>query len=118
MYLAHTFSNCNSLKSIEINSFNVTSTDYAYYMFYNCTSLTSVNLKNFNLGISQFNMQNMFYECPNITYIDISSFWNRSSNVKLFNVLPPKGEIIVSSNYINAVSDQIPEGWKKIIIEN
>ena len=118
MYLANTFNNCNSLKSIEINSFNVTSTTYAYNMFYNCTSLTSVNLKNFNLGIDKDNMFKMFYECPNITYIDISSFWNRSSNVKLFNVLPPKGEIIVNSNFINAVRDQIPAGWKKIIIEN
>ena len=87
-------------------------------MFYNCTSLTSVNLKNFNLGIDIANMHMMFYECPNITYIDISSFWNSSSNVNLFNSLPAKGEIIVNSSFIDVIREQIPKGWKIIIIEN
>ena len=93
------FSNCSSLKSLDLSNFDTSNVTDMHGMFNNCFSLTSLDLSNFNtsnvtdmnhmfddchslklLNLSNFNtnnvtdMNNMFYNCSSLTSLDLSKF--------------------------------------------
>ena len=61
------FSDCISLKSIDLSSFNTQNVNTMYQMFFNCTSLTSINLSNFNTQKVN-DMDRMFFLCFEISF--------------------------------------------------
>ena len=103
--MSEMFSNCNSLKYIDISNFNTKNVENIDSMFYKCENLISINLYNFNtqnvkymgnlfslcekleyIDISNFNTQNvkdmgsMFHECSSLTSIDVSKFNTKNVN--------------------------------------
>ena len=55
------FSECNSLTSLDLSSFNTKNVIYMKNMFYNCCSLTFLDLSNFNYNKVK-NKELMFYK--------------------------------------------------------
>ena len=67
------FSECHSLQSIDLSSFNTTNVNNMSSMFFNCFSLESINLSSFNTT-NVNNMSSMFFNCSSLESIDLSSF--------------------------------------------
>ena len=67
------FYNCNSIKSIDLSSFNAKNVTNMNNMFFNCENLTNINFSNFNTE-NVTNMDNMFCQCYNLETINLSSF--------------------------------------------
>ena len=59
------FKKCNSLKSIDLSSFNANSLNNMIFMFDECYSLESVNLSSFNTTNVK-DMWKMFYGCSSL----------------------------------------------------
>ena len=65
--MEYMFSNCSSLISLNLNSFNTSYVAHMKGMFKDCSSLILINLYNFN--ISNANISNMFDGInENLTY--------------------------------------------------
>ena len=120
--MASMFSDCNSLKSIDLSLFKTTKLTNVYNMFNNCSNLTDVKAANFNtsnisklsgmfsfcneltsLGLSGWDLQNvqdtslMFQGCINLSTLNLSN-WDMSNvndTSNMFNSL-------TSLTYINA----------------
>ena len=56
------FSECSSLKELNLNSFKVNKLTDASHMFEGCTSLIELNWNDLN-GNHSFNMRDMFSKC-------------------------------------------------------
>ena len=84
-------------------------------MFFGCRSLTYVNLGNITPRFSHSH-QEMFYNCPKLTYIDLSSFQAKDFQT-MFNQLPPNGTILIKSNFLNLMKEEIPKDWLIKIID-
>ena len=54
------FSECSSLKNINISNFNTNNVNNMRGMFNRCSSLTNINLSNFNTNNVKY-MSSMFY---------------------------------------------------------
>jgi len=67
------FNWCTSLVNLDLNNLNMSKVLLIDYMFNNCISLTNVNLNNVNTN-SITNMEYMFYKCENLKELDLSSF--------------------------------------------
>ena len=67
------FSNCSSLTSLDLSSFNTKNVETFARMFINCKNLVSINLSHFNTS-NATKMQNMFSGCSSLTGLDLSSF--------------------------------------------
>lgn len=69
------FAYCNSLKSININNFDISNIENFDRMFFNCSSLCFLDLRNFkpNINGSVLN-QFMFGGCSNLSVLDITNF--------------------------------------------
>ena len=76
---AYMFSDCSSLKSIDLSSFNTNNVNNMNSMFSGCSSLQSINLYSFNTT-NVNNMGLMFFKCSSLQSIDLSSF--KTTNVK------------------------------------
>ena len=70
---SYMFSECSSLKSIDLSSFNANNITKMSYMFYKCSSLETIYLSSFNTN-NAINMSGMFYRCSSLKSIDLSSF--------------------------------------------
>ena len=70
-YMNYMFSECSSLKSIDLSNCNLTSVVYMSYMFNGCTSLESVSFPESLQNL--MNTQYMFYECSSLSSIDLSN---------------------------------------------
>ena len=73
------FEGCESLKSLDLSSFNTKSVEDMNSMFKGCTNLLSLNLSNFNTELVT-NMEGMFYSCKSLKSLNISSFKTNSVN--------------------------------------
>ena len=84
-------------------------------MFYGCISLKSINLSNFNTGKIK-NYSKLFYNSNNLNYVDISYFSNNNIiSINIFNEkIPSYGKIVLKSDFLNKIENQI-NSWKKII---
>ena len=104
------FSDCNSLKSLDLSGWNTSNVTRMSGMFSNCRSLTSLDLSSFDtsnvtsmgsmfdgcsglasLDVSNFNtskvtdMSGMFYGCDGLTSLDLRNF--NTSNVTNMNLM-------------------------------
>ena len=69
------FSNCPSLKSIDVSSLNTNSATNMERMFFNDLSLTSLDVSSFKTDLVK-NMSGMFGNCINLQTIYVSDKWN------------------------------------------
>ena len=67
------FSDCVSLKDLDLSSFNTTNVHNMSGMFYNCTTLEIVDLGSFNT-MNVVNMSDMFSDCSSLEMLDLSNF--------------------------------------------
>ena len=67
------FSNCTSLKEIDLESFDTSNVTDMSYMFYNCSSLKKINLSSLNTS-EVINMSFMFYNCSLLKSLNLLSF--------------------------------------------
>ena len=67
------FSQCSSLRSLDLSSFNTSKVIGMNLMFYNCTNLESIDLSSFETENLQ-QMPHMFYSCTKLETLDLSSF--------------------------------------------
>ena len=73
------FSDCNSLASLNLSSFNTLHVTYMNGMFSDCHSLTSLNLSSFNTS-SAINMSQMFYNCLTIEILNLNKIIRYKNN--------------------------------------
>ena len=71
------FYGCERLRSLDLSSFDTSSTQNMEGMFYDCRVLRSVDLSSFDTSNVQ-NMKQMFYNCRRLDEIDIASFDTRN----------------------------------------
>ena len=75
-YLTNTnymFSDCSSLKNINLSNFNTQNVTIMSSMFSYCSSLENINLSNFNTQ-NVTNMGRMFWGCSSLKNINLSNF--------------------------------------------
>ncbi len=79
------FKNCKKLEKIDIpNTFKTSSVTNLGYMFAGCESLTSLNLESFTTS-KVITMTKMFYGDSELRYLDISNFV--TSSVKNYDLM-------------------------------
>ena len=66
------FSNCSSLKKLNLSNFNTNNVSNMNTMFSGCESLIELNLNNFNTDAST-KMNHMFYGCSNELVLKIKT---------------------------------------------
>ena len=71
--MSRMFSNCTSLEMLDLKNFDTSQATNMSYMFSNCNSLKVLDLKNFNTSQAT-NMSGMFSECRNLVELDVSNF--------------------------------------------
>ena len=76
--MGYAFSNCYSLKALDLSGFNTSKVIRMDYMFAYCSSLTSLDLSHFDTS-SVTGMGGMFWNCSSLTSLDVSHF--NTSNV-------------------------------------
>ena len=67
------FSDCSSLKELNVSNFNTSAVTDMSQMFSGCSGLTALNLSNFNTS-AVTNMSEMFYGCSGLTSLNFSNF--------------------------------------------
>ena len=80
------FSNCESLKSIDLSSLNINNITDMCYMFNNCHNLESIDLSSFNIN-KDININGILNHCHSLKLIKLSTF-NRNNVIdinKIFN---------------------------------
>ena len=77
--MSRMFSECPSLESIDLSSFNTTNVKNMSEMFYECSSLKSIDLSSFNTTNVK-DMREMFDECPSLKKENIKINKNRILN--------------------------------------
>ena len=103
--MSEMFSNCKSLKEIDLRSFNTSSVVSMRRMFYECRALTSVDLTTFNTS-SVSDMYGMFWQSA-LETIDLSSFNTRQATnmgYMFFNMKSLKTVIVGSDWLLNSSS--------------
>ena len=67
------FSQCRSLKHVDLSHFNTSNVQNMSYMFDRCTNLEDLNLSNFDTSQVR-NMSHMFVGCESLKELDLKSF--------------------------------------------
>ena len=67
------FTECSSLKFLDLSSFDVSNVKNLEKIFSNCNSLTSIELSNFETK-SATNMNGVFLNCSSLLYLNLTSF--------------------------------------------
>ena len=74
------FSNCYSLLSLDLESFNIEKVTAMSYMFSNCRSLLSLNINNFNASsVSSNKVNQIFNNCKSLKFLNFT-YYNISNN--------------------------------------
>ena len=73
MDMSRMFTNCQSLKSINLSSFNTKNVQDMSLMFDSCNNLEQIDLSSFNTRNVCY-MSSLFDGCTKLKYIDLSSF--------------------------------------------
>ena len=71
------FQECNSLTSLDVSGFDTSNVTDMKYMFYGCIGLTSLNLRRFNTS-NVTRMEWMFMACSGLESLDLNG-WNTSN---------------------------------------
>ena len=116
-YLQNLFHNCYSLKSIDISTFRFRYSPTLSNMFSGCYSLTSVDFSKVNSNKVTFDK--IFYDCPSLSFVNFSFCTNngRLYNEKLFNDnISSTGNLILNSSVFNSDTNQKPDNWNLELI--
>ena len=70
---SYMFSNCLSLESLDLSSFDTSNVTSMGGMFRECSSLSSLDLSSFDTSNVTY-MSHMFYACSSLSSLDISNF--------------------------------------------
>ena len=102
------FSQCSSLRSLDLSSFNTSKVIGMNLMFYNCTNLESIDLSSFETENLQ-QMPHMFYSCTKLETLNLSSFAtpNMTSMLSAFQYCKNLKAIYVTSAF---TTDKVTEG--------
>lgn len=79
-YMNLMFSQCTSLETLDLSSFNMEKVKNMYAMFDGSTNLRSIKLPEGFIGSSVTNLCSMFKDCASLTELDLSG--SNSENVK------------------------------------
>lgn len=75
--MSYMFSDCDSLTSLDVSKWDVSSVTNMANMFYDCSGLTTVDVSNWNVS-KVTSMENMFCGCTGLATLDAST-WDTSS---------------------------------------
>ena len=92
------FSQCSSLKSLNLSNFNTNNVKHMSNIFPHCSSLINLNLSNFNTN-NVIEMDNMFSECSSLTSLNLSNF--NTNNVTNMNRIFYNCKSLISLNLSN-----------------
>ena len=71
--MSYMFSDCSSLKALNVSGFKTDNVVNIWFMFSGCSSLTSLDVSGFNMG-NVWGMNGMFSGCLGLTSIDLGNF--------------------------------------------
>ena len=77
IYMIRMFSECSSLKSLNVSNFNTAKVTHMHYMFNECSSLESLDVSGWNTA-NVTTMSYMFYNCGGLTSLNVSG-WNTAN---------------------------------------
>jgi len=105
--MVYMFSNCYSLQSLNLSSFNTSVVTNMSSMFQYCYSLQSLNLSSFKTS-SVTNMSYMFNSCYSLQSLDLSSFKTSSvtSMSNMFNGCTSLQRLDLSATTLSGVTSQ------------
>lgn len=111
------FSNCSSLKSIDVSNFNTSNINSIGYLFYGCWNLTNIDLSKFEISECR-GMEFAFYGCAGLKQLNIgnkiimnentncdSMFSNNMQNIKIkttqnnINIIKAKFTSFTNDNF-------------------
>lgn len=112
--IAYMFGGCTSLVSVKFGEgFDTSSVTEMQGMFSDCESLRTLDVSYFNTS-NVTNMSKLFYNCKSLESIDLSNwdFRNVTDISEMFSGCENLKEIIVSRDYINndLMNESIFEG--------
>ena len=93
------FSNCSSLTSLDLSSFDTSEAISMNGMFSNCSSLTSLDLSSFDTS-NVTDMSDMFSNCSSLANLDIRKASLSWENYEMFSKVSPNISIIVKDENI------------------
>lgn len=67
------FAGCESLTTLDLSNFDTSNVEVMEQMFFGCISLKSINLSSFNTS-NTYCMRMMFCDCASLTDLDLSNF--------------------------------------------
>ncbi len=108
------FTDCSSLISLDVSSFDTSKVTNMYGMFYNCSGLKSLNLSGWDTS-NVTDMGAVFDGCSGLTFLDLSG-WNMSNvsdTTRMFSGCPPSLKIRMvgcSEGTINKIKAVMPSG--------
>jgi surface protein len=98
---------CNSLKSLNLSSFNTTSVRNMKGMFSGCSELVSLDLSNFNFT-SISNVEDMFSGCSELDYVNLYNFHDINETGNMFSG--------VKDNLVFCIGDESKERFYNLKI--
>ena len=81
--MSYLFYKCSVLGSINVSYFNTANVEDMSYMFYGCSDLTILDLKKFSTAKVK-NMSDMFFNCSSLKAIDCHSAWKCDNSDDMF----------------------------------
>ena len=85
------FTECNKIKSVELNNLAISQNTTLDYMFYNCSSLQSIGVEGWDVS-KVTDIEDMFYGCSLLKVLDLSGWelvsCKRIANLGQYNFSP------------------------------
>lgn len=105
-YMNQMFTNCNSLKSLDLSGFDTADVISMAWMFGNCESLTKLNVTSFNTG-NVTDMYAMFRNCKSLMELDVTSFstWGVDDMREMFRDCTSLTNMIRDKSFVSILSD-------------
>ena len=97
--MSNIFSNCSSLINLDLSDFDTSKVTDMSDMFSNCSSLTSLDLSSFDT-LKVTKMSDMFSNCSSLANLDIRKASLSWKNYEMFSKLSPNISIIVKDENI------------------
>ena len=111
------FSECSSLKEVDMSKFNTLNVQYLGGMFNDCYALEKIDLSNFEIP-KLVEMHLMFYGCEKLQELDLTGFSSEHLNsvTHAFNDCTKLEKIYVSDNWVQSFN--ITYGSKAMFSNN
>ena len=107
--MSYMFTDCNSLTSLDVSSFNTSKVTTMSYMFQYCRNLMTLDLSNFNTGNLKY-MTYMFNGCKSLTHLDMRNF-DFTKVTSYSNMFGSSGAYGVPNNCEIIVKDDTAKTW-------